>query len=169
VEFAPGDSTTVLGTIYAIGRRPAFTGTAAPGETVDLILGGSHVKRRTKIVGAVVTNSAGDFSFRLHARIENGRYTLEAQALSPIASFDELSVPVAFKVGRAPHIKPAKPKSTKPDDDKKMSTRTTVKVHPRAAKAAQVVTTSDSNGHLVDRAVHTLVVENRLFKKKKGH
>ena len=170
MEFAPGDSTTVLGTIYAIGRRPAFTGTAAPGETVDLILGGSHVKRRTKIVGAVVTNSAGDFSFRLPARIKNGSYTIEARALSPTVSFDELSVPVAFKVGPAPHIKPAKPakpKSTKPVKAK-MSTRTTVQVHPRAAEAAQVVTTSDSNGHLVDRAVHTLVVENRLFKKKKG-
>ena len=155
-------------TIYARGRRPRIVGTAAPGATVDLILGGSHVKRGAKIVGAVETNSAGNFSFELPAGMKNGRYTLEARALSPSGSSDELSVPVAFKVGPAPHIKPAKPKSTKPDDDKKMSTRTTVKVHPRAAKAAQVVTTSDSNGRLVDRAVHTLVVENRLFKKK-GH
>ena len=167
MEFAPGDSTTVLGTIYAIGRRPAFTGTAAPGETVDLILGGSHVAGRTKIVGTVVTNSAGGFSFRFPAGIKNRSYTLEARALSPGGSSDELSVPVAFKVGPAPHIKPAKPKSIKPVKAK-MSTRTTVQVHPGAVEAAQVVTTSDSNAHLVDRAVQTLVVENRLFKKK-GH
>ena len=133
--------------------------------TVDLILGGSHVKRGTKIVGAVVTNSAGNFSFRLPAGIKNGRYTLEARALSPSGSSDELSVPVAFKVGPAPHKKPAKPKSTKPVKAK-LSTRTTVQVHPRAVEAAQVVTTSDSNGHLVDQAVHTLVVESGLLKKK---
>ncbi len=72
VEFASANAKPVLGTIYAIGRKPAFTGTAAPGMTVDLILGGSHVKGRTKIVGAAVTNSAGDFSFRLPAGIKNG-------------------------------------------------------------------------------------------------
>ncbi len=167
VEFAPANATTVLGTIYAAGRRPWIVGTAAPGTTVDLILGGSHVIRGAKIVGAVVTNSAGNFSFELPAGIKNGSYTLEARALSPSGSSYELSVPVAFKVGPAPHIKPAKPKSTKPVKAK-MSTRTTVQLHPRAVEAAQVVTTSDSNGHLVDQAVQTLVVENRLFKKK-GH
>jgi hypothetical protein len=167
VEFAPGNSTTVHDTIYARGRRPRIVGTAAPGATVDLILGGSHVKRGAKIVGAVEANSAGNFSFELPAGMKNGRYTLEARALSPSGSSDELSEPIAFKVGPAPHIKPAKPKSTKPVKAK-MSTRTTAQVHPRAVEAAQVVTTSDSNGRLVDRAVHTLVVENRLFKKK-GH
>ena len=164
VEFAPGNSTTVHDTIYARGRRPWIVGTAAPGATVDLILGGSHVKRGAKIVGAVETNSAGNFSFELPAGMKNGRYTLEARALSPSGSSDELSEPVAFKVGPAPRIKPAKPKSTKPVKAK-MSTRTTAQLHPRAVEAAQVVTTSDSSGHVVDRAVHTLVVENRLFKK----
>ena len=46
-------------------------------------------------------------------------------------------------------------------------TRKVVKVQPRAVQADQTVTTSDSNGHLIDQAVHTLV-EERLFKKK-GH
>ena len=135
VEFAPANATTVLGTIYAHGRRPWIVGTAAPGATVDLILGGSHVKRGAKIVGAVVTNSAGNFRFELPAGIKNGRYTLEARALSPSGSSDELSEPVAFKVGPAPHIKPAKPKSTKPVKAK-TSTRTTVQVHPGAIPRA---------------------------------
>jgi hypothetical protein len=170
LEFVPGTATTVLGTTYATARQLRFVGTAAPGVTVDLILSGSHLAGRTRIVRTVVTNSAGGFSFRLPASIKNGSYTLEARALSPSASSYELSIPVAFKVGPAPHIKPAKPAkptSTKPVKAK-MSTRTTVQVHPRALEAPRVVATSGSNGHLVDQAVHTLVVENRLFKKK-GH
>jgi hypothetical protein len=164
VELAPGNSTTILGTIYATGRKLRFVGSATPGETVDLILSGSHVKGKTKVVGAVVTDSAGGFSFRLPAGIKDGGYTLEARALSPSGSSYELSVPVAFKVGPAPHIKPAKPKSTK-RVKAKISARTTVQAHPRAVEAGQVVTTSASNGHLVDQAVHAFVVEDRLFKK----
>ena len=69
------------------------------------------------------------------------------------------------------HIKPAskspaKPKSTKPVKAV-TSKRKVVKVQPRAVQAGQTVTTSDSNGHLIDQAAHTLV-EERLFKKK-GH
>jgi hypothetical protein len=168
--FAPGNSTTVLGITYAIGRHHTFVGTTTAGVEVDLILSGSHVKGRTKIIGAVVTNSAGGFSFRLPAGLKNGSYTLEARAISPSGSSYQLSAPVAFKVGPAPHIKlakPVKPKSTKPVKVK-TSTRETVQAHPRAVKAARVMTISGSNGHLVDQAVHTLVVENRLFKKK-GH
>jgi hypothetical protein len=135
---------------------------------VDLILSGSHVKGRTKVVGTVVTNSAGGFSFRLPAGIKNGSYTLEARAISPGGSSYKLSVPLAFKVGPAPHIKleHAKPKPIK-HVKAKTSTTITVHVHPRAVKAAEVVTTSGSNGHLVDRAVDALVVETRLFKKKR--
>jgi hypothetical protein len=167
VELAPGNSRTVLGTIYATGRKLRFVGTATPGSTVDLILGGAHVVGKTKDVGTVVTNSAGGFSFRLPAGIKNGSYTLQAQALSKSGASDELSAQVAFKVGPAPHIKLAKPKSTKPVKAE-TSTKTKVEAHPRTVEAAHVVTTSGSKGHLVDRAVHALIVENRLFKKK-GH
>jgi hypothetical protein len=137
--------------------------------TVDLILGGSHVIGGAKIVGVVVTNAAGDFSFHLPAGIKNGSYTMEARALSPSGSSYKLSVPVAFKVGPAPHIKPAskppaKPKSTKPVKAVTSKTKV-VQVQPRAVQADQTVTTSGSNGHLIDQAVHTLV-EERLFKKK---
>ncbi len=167
VEVAPANATRVLGTIYATGRRPEIIGTAAPGVTVDLILAGSHVKKGTKIVGEVVTNSAGDFSFKLPAGMKHGSYTLEARELNSSGSSDELSVPISFKVGPAPRIKPAKPKSTKPDKAK-MSRRTPVQVHPHAVEAVRALTTSESNGHLVDGAVHALVVENRLFNKN-GH
>src|SRR5208282_4312554 len=61
---------------------------------------------------------------------------------------------------------PAKPKSTKPVKAV-TSKRKVVKVQPRAVQADQTMTTSGSNGHLIDQAVHTLV-EERLFKKK-GH
>jgi len=169
VGFASGNSITVLGTIYAIGRQPWFVGTTSPGVTVDLILGGSHVIGGAKIVGVVVTNAAGDFSFHLPAGIKNGSYTMEARALSPSGSSYKLSVPVAFKVGPAPHIKPAskppaKPKSTKPVKAVTSKTKV-VQVQPRAVQPGQAVTTSGSNGHLIDQAVHTLV-EERLFKKK---
>jgi len=155
----------VLGTTYAIGKQPWFVGTTTPGVTVDLILGGSHVIGGTKIVGAVVANSAGGFSFHLPAGIKNGSYTLEARALSPSGSSFKLSLPLAFKVGPAPHIKtpkpPAKPKSTKPVNTK-TATRKVVQVQ---AQAKQAVISSDTNGHLVDQAVDTLV-EERLFKKQ---
>jgi hypothetical protein len=138
---------------------------------VDLILGGSNVIGGAKTVGVVVTNAARDFSFRLPAGIKNGSYTMEVRALSPSGSSYKLSIPLAFKVGPAPHIKPAskspaKPKSTKPVKAV-TSRRKVVKVQPRAVQADQTVTTSGSNGHLIDQAVHTLV-EERLFKKK-GH
>jgi len=167
VGFASGSSVTVLGTIYAIGGQPWFVGTTTPGVTVDLLLGGSHVIGGAKIVGVVVTNAAGDFSFHLPAGITNGSYTMEARALSPSGSSYKLSVPLAFKVGPAPKVKPpAKPKSTK-TAKAVAPTKKVVKVQPRAVQADQTVTTSSSNGHLIDRAVHTLV-EERLFKKK-GH
>jgi len=133
--------------------------------TVDLILGGSHVIGGAKIVGVVVANAAGGFSFHLPAGIKNGSYTLEARALSPSGSSYKLSLPLAFKVGPAPHIKtpkpPAKPKSTKPVKTK-TSTRKVVQVR---AQAHQSVISAGTNGHLVDRAVDSLV-EERLFKKK---
>ena len=51
--------------------------------------------------------------------------------------------------------------------DVRTNWRAPTKVQPRAVQADQTVTTSGSNGHLIDQAVHTLV-EERLFKKK-GH
>ena len=167
VQTAPRNAITILVASGGTGRRPRFVGTAAPGATVDLILGGSHVARKTKIVGAVLTDSAGGFRFRLPAGIKNGNYTLEARVLSPSGSPSGVSAPFAFKVGPAPHIKRAKPKAARPAKAT-TSTRSTVRVHPRAVEVAQVVMTSDSIGHLIDHAVHTLVVENRLFNKK-GH
>jgi hypothetical protein len=164
VQTAPQNAITIF---VATGRRPSFVGTAAPGATVDLILSGSHVARKTKIVGAVLTDSAGGFRFRLPAGIKNGNYTLEARALSPSGSTYGVSAPVAFKVGPAPHNKLAKPTAIR-SAKATTSTRSTVRVHPRAVEAAQVVMTSDSTGHLIDQAVHTLVVENRLFNKR-GH
>ena len=111
LAFAPGNSVTVLGHIYAIGRQPSFVGTTTPGVTVDLILGGSHVIGGAKIVGVVVTNAAGDFSFKLPAGITNGTYTMEARAFSPSGSSYKLSVPLAFKVGPAPRSRPQRPQS----------------------------------------------------------
>jgi hypothetical protein len=92
-------------------------------------------------------------------------------ALCRLIDLNKLSVPLAFKVGPAPHIKPAskspaKPKSTKPVKAV-TSKRKVVKVQPRAVQADQTVTTSGSNGHLIDQADHALV-EERLFKKR-GH
>jgi hypothetical protein len=92
---------------------------------------------------------------------------MEARALSPSGSSSKLSLPLAFKVGPAPKVKPpAKPKPTK-TAKAVAPTKKVVKVQPRAVQADQTVPTSDSNGHLVDQAVHTLVEERLL--KKEGH
>lgn len=103
-------------------------------------------QRGAKIVGVVVPNAAGDFSFHLPAGIKNSSYTMEARALSPSGSSYKLSVPLAFKAGPAPHIKPAskspaEPKSTKPVKAV-TSKRKVVKVQPRAVQADQTVTIS---------------------------
>ena len=46
---------------------------------------------------------------------------------------------------------------------------TTVRVQHNAVQAHQVHTSSTSNGHIVDQAVHALVQNPLLFKNKKGH
>jgi hypothetical protein len=164
VQTTPQNVITIL---VVAGRRPLFIGTAAPGAAVDLILSGAHVARKTKIVGAVLTDSAGRFHFRLPASIKNGSYTLEARALGPSGSSYGVSAPVAFKIGPAPHNTRAKPTALRPAKAT-TSARSTDRVHPRGVDAAQVVMTTESTGRLIDQAVHTLVVENRLSNKR-GH
>jgi hypothetical protein len=150
---------------------------------VDLILGGSLVIGGVKIVGVVTSDALGNFSFRLPAfpTIKNGSYTMEAQAIGTSGSSSQVSVPLAFKVGPSPlvnpptpptppkppkHPKPPKPKSPKLVKAE-TSTRKVVQIQPGAVQADRAVTSSDSNGRLIDQAVHTLVEERLL--KKKGH
>ena len=159
--------------MYAIGRQPLFVGTTSPDVTVYFILSGSHIIGGAKQIGAVVANAAGGFSFRMPAGIKNGTYTLEARVLNASGSAYELSQPLAFKVGPAPHIRTPKPKpkpTPKPKSTKPVKGHTVTKkvVHaqPRVVHAAAVVKPSSSTGHPVDQAVHALMLEDRLFKKK---
>ena len=125
------------------------------------------------MIGVVAANAAGNFSFQIPAGIKNGNYTLEAKAISPTGSTYKLSVPVAFKVGPAPRVRPSKPKPKPKTTTTKTGKSTTLKpkviqVQPRVVKSDHITIASNASSHLVDQAVHTLVVENRLFKKK-GH
>jgi hypothetical protein len=77
-----------------------------------------------------------------------------------------VSVPLSFKVGPVPHVKPPrKPPVKAPKNKVVPAPKQVVQVQQHPVQAHQSVTASGSNGHLVHQAVHTLV-ESRLFKKK---
>jgi hypothetical protein len=131
--------------------------TATPGATVDLILRGTKVIG-SKVVGIVVANPDGSATFRLPPGIKNGSFTIMAQANGLNSAV------LSFKVES--RIPKPKPKSTHKSST---PTKTVIRVQHNAVQAHQVHTTSTSNGHVVDQAVHALAQNPLLFKNKKGH
>ena len=71
------------------------------------------------------------------------------------------------KPKRTPKPKQAKIKTTHTSS---VPAKTVIRVQHNAVQAHQVNTSSTSNGHVIDQAVHALVQNPLLFKnKKKGH
>ena len=164
LAFSPGNAVVVNGSVYANGLQPWFVGTAPPGATVDLVLSGTQVIG-AKIVGTVVANSAGNFTFHLPAGIKNGSYVLVARALGLGGSPAQVSTPLPFKVGPVPHVKTTtKPPAKAPKAPK--APKKSVKVQPHVVKAQQLVTTSGAHALVVDQAVHALAHNQPLFKNK---
>jgi hypothetical protein len=155
----------VNGTLYANGTRPWFVGVAAPGSTVDLVLSGSGVIG-SKVVGTVAADAAGNFRFQLPAGVKNGSFVLVARAHEPGVATVPVSVPLSFKVGPIPRIKPVrKPPVKRPKPHK---------TAPHARKPAVVVrhntsvhTLASAKANVVDHALHALSQAPLPLKKRK--
>ena len=148
-------------------RRPWFTGTAAPGTSIDLFLSGPGVVG-SKRVGTVTADANGYYQFQLPNGARNGNYSLVAQARGANGS----STPIAsssFKVGAAPVVKaPIKP----PARVTPVRGRTPILVPPTPAPARQVVvarqqTVAPLTDDVYGQAIQSLN-QNRLNLRKKG-
>ena len=166
LSFKPGSAVAVNGSLYANGRQPWFVGTAAPGTTVNLVLSGTQVIG-AKIIGTVVADSSGNFAFHLPAGVKNGTYVLVARAHGSAGAPDQVSTPLAFKVGPVPHVKVTKHPTKAPKAPKAKAPKKSVHVQP-VVHPHVVVAKASANAHVVDHAVHALAHNQPLFKKK-GH
>ena len=164
--FKAGNAVAVNGSIYANGRQPWFVGTAAPGSAITLVLSGTHVIG-AKVIGTVVADSSGRFTFHLPAGVKNGVYVLVARAHVSGGSADQISTPLTFKVGPIPKVKATTKHPVKPPKTPKVKApKKSVHVQP-VAHPHQVVTTSGAHAHVVDHAVHVLVHNQPFIKRKK--
>jgi hypothetical protein len=161
----------VNGVIYANGKRPWFTGTAAAGSTVQLILSGSMVVGKSKIIGTVVANAANSFRFQLPAGLKNGTYSLVIHVIdfgSPV----QVSTPLSFRAGPIPKVKVARRPPVRTSTPHKAATpaKPVVKVHHSVVPAhpLAVASASSRKTSVVDQALHALG-QNPLLRKNKGH
>jgi hypothetical protein len=168
LTFAPGSVVVVNGTTYAKSRRPSFIVMATPGATANLILKGTKVIG-SRVVGVVVADPGGSATFRLPPGIKLGTYTMTTQASG--LSSNVLSFKVAARIPKPKRTPKHKPKTKiKVTHASSVPTKTVIRVQHSAVQAPQVHTSSTSNGHVIDQAVHALVQNPSLFKnKKKGH
>ena len=154
----------VNGIVYANGKRPWFTGTAQAGSTVQLILSGSMVVGKSKVIGTVVANASNSFSFQLPAGIKNGTYTLVIHVLGSGGSSVQMSTPLAFWVGPIPKVKTVKKAPAK-------STKThavTTPSKPVVKAKSHAVSAVTAKANTVDAAIHALA-QHSLLRNKKGH
>jgi hypothetical protein len=121
-----------------------------------LVLSGNRIKGQ-KVIGTTTADASGVFHFHVtKPRLANGKYTFLVSSHGPAGTPDQLSSPLAFKVGAVPRVKAGAVKAT-------AQARTVIRLHDDAAATQSA---SAANVAVIDEAISSVVRNRNLFRKK---